>query len=147
MLVAALLSAVMSGAPAPSVHLVDALFSEGEAPIERQLASLAMTWLAERNGGCTAFITEVNDPALLAAEIFGDLTPPRFSTARAPHWIFWRAWGLWTHSRVFGGSHRELASAFDAAVLSAGHSLEPAQLEWAALMAISEWDAVVARGE
>ena len=147
MLAAALLSAVLSSAPAPSVHLVDALFSEGEAPIERQLATLAMSWLAERNGGCTAFITEENDPALLAVEILSDLAAPRFSAQRAPHWTFWRAWGLWTHARVFGGSHRELAMAFDAAVVTAGQAVEPAQLEWAALMAISEWEAVVARGE
>lgn len=144
MLVAALLSFVMSSAPAPSVHLVDALFAEGEAPIERQLATLAMSWLAERNGGCTAFISEETDPALLAVEILSDLAAPRFSTQRAPHWTFWRAWGLWTHARVFGGSHRELAMAFDTAVLSAAHVIDPAQLEWAALMAISEWDAVVA---
>lgn len=124
---------------------VDGLLSFGgdeRAQIERQLASVALTWLLERQAGCTLHVTTENDPARASAEFFGELLHPRFASPRAAQWALWRAVALERHQALDDlALHAEVARAFDdafARLVAAGAPDASA----AGLAAIAHWELV-----
>lgn len=109
---------------------------------ERTLALVAMDWLSERSRGCQAFVTEENDGALHAAELFELLA--QLSPDRASLWSYWNLYGRWLHVHRFpeAAKERALAHQLDAFVeteVAAGHADRP-ETEWAARLAIMTWE-------
>ena len=117
--------------------------TDDTARIEKQLASLALSWVSERQTGCTAFLDAPTDPARLSAELFGELLHPRFASPRAAQWALWRAVALELHHARFEPGEAAVARAWDDAFARLVEAGDP-DAERAALAAIASWDRVVA---
>lgn len=111
------------------------------AQLERQIATVALAWLYERQGCCSAcFATE--DPVLASAEFFGELMHPRFASPRAAQWALWRAVALERHQALDDlDMHAEVARAFDDAFARLVAAGDP-DAEAAGLAAIAHWSLV-----
>ena len=116
-----------------------------QARAERQIAAIALSWLAERTP-CFCDGEGNEEPAALAMELFAMLRHPRFSSARSQLWALFQGWATWKHGRVHG-TPEVTARALDEGVEAVGRAMaagaeQPPELEWAALEAIAQWEVV-----
>lgn len=116
-----------------------------QARAERQIATIALGWLAEPTP-CFCDGDGADEPAALATELFSMLRHERFSSPRAHLWALLQGWATWKHGRVHGRPD-VTARALDEGVEAAGRAMatgaeRPPELEWAALEAIAQWEAV-----
>lgn len=116
-----------------------------QARAERQIAQIALSWLAERTP-CFCEGEGEDEPAALAMELFAMLRHPRFSSPRAHLWALFQGWATWQHGRVHG-TPEVTARALDEGVEEVARAMasgaaQPPEFEWAALEAIAQWEAV-----
>ncbi len=116
-----------------------------QAEAEQQIARIALSWLAERTP-CFCDGDGDDEPASLAMELFSMLRHQRFSSPRAHLWALFQGWATWKHGRVHG-TPEVTARALDEGVEAVGRAMatgaeQPPELEWAALEAIAQWEAV-----
>lgn len=116
-----------------------------QARAERQIAQIALSWLAERTP-CFCDGEGSDEPAALAMELFAMLRHPRFSSPRAHLWALFQGWATWQHGRVHG-TPEVTARALDEGVEEVARAMasgaaQPPEFEWAALEAIAQWEAV-----
>jgi DNA-binding transcriptional LysR family regulator len=134
--------------PRLSRERIDTLLAfSSEAPsskIEQQIARLALSWLGERT---PCFCDDDREPASLAIELFAMLRHQRFSSPRAHLWALFQGWATWKHGVVHRNEHEVIARALSEGVQQTGLAMamgaeQPPELEWAALEAIAQWEAV-----